>query len=148
MDPPLPLGEPDQGSVDHSPVEAFQAQQRQQRGQLIAVVGGRAEDRAEYAVGWPGTRRRDPDTLGLQLAEAKDLLRAVQETVVDAQVKDTLAAQAACPHCSAPRRHRRLHPVAPRIHPRPDRQGLVRTHPQWVSSRRTMTEVTMSLRAG
>ena len=50
-----------------------------------------------------------PDTLGLRLAEAKDLLCAVQETVVDAQVKDTLAAQAACPHCSAPRRHRRLH---------------------------------------
>jgi hypothetical protein len=43
-----------------------------------------------------------PDTLGLQLAEAKDLRCAVQETVVDAQVKDTLAAKAACP--TAPRR--------------------------------------------
>ena len=47
-----------------------------------------------------------PDTLGLQLAEAKALLCAVQETVVDAQVKDTLAAQAACPHCGTPRRHK------------------------------------------
>ena len=47
-----------------------------------------------------------PDTLGLRLGEAKDLLCAVQETVVDAQVKGTLAAQAACPHCGTPRRHK------------------------------------------
>jgi hypothetical protein len=46
-----------------------------------------------------------PDTLGLRLAEAKALLCAVQETVVDA-VKDTLTAQAACPHCGTPRRHK------------------------------------------
>ena len=43
-----------------------------------------------------------PDTLGLRLGEAKDLLCAVQETVVDAQVKGTLAAQAACPQAGSP----------------------------------------------
>jgi len=46
------------------------------------------------------------DTLGLQLAEAKDLLGAVQETVVDAQVNDALLVQAPCPHCQRPRRHK------------------------------------------
>ena len=48
-----------------------------------------------------------PDTLGLRLGEAKDLLCAVQETVVDAQVKGTLAAQAACPQESPRRTTRR-----------------------------------------
>ena len=47
-----------------------------------------------------------PDTLGLRLDEAKDLLSAVQETVVDEQVKAALVAQAACPHCQTPHRHK------------------------------------------
>ena len=47
-----------------------------------------------------------PDTLGLQLAEAKDLLTAVQDTVVEQQVNDAIAKQVACPHCGAPRRHK------------------------------------------
>ena len=55
-----------------------------------------------------------PDTLGLQLAEAKDLRCTVQETVVDAQVKDTLAAQAACPHCATPRRHKDIRAIVVR----------------------------------
>jgi hypothetical protein len=55
-----------------------------------------------------------PDTLGLQLAEAKVLRCAVQETVVDAQVKDTLAAQAACPHCATPRRPKDIRAVVVR----------------------------------
>ena len=37
------------------------------------------------------------DTLGLQLAEAKDLLVAVQDTLVEHQVQAAVAAQTACP---------------------------------------------------
>ncbi|HEY5852508.1 MAG TPA: hypothetical protein VIW24_00265 [Aldersonia sp.] len=47
-----------------------------------------------------------PDTLGLQLAEAKDLLVAVQHTLVDRQVRHAVAAQAPCPHCGKSRRHK------------------------------------------
>ena len=47
-----------------------------------------------------------PDTLGLQLAEAKDLLAAVQDTVAGQQVAAAIAKQAACPHCGVPRRHK------------------------------------------
>jgi len=47
-----------------------------------------------------------PDTVGLQLSEAKDLLAAVQDVVVDAQVSAAVAAQVGCPHCGAPRRHK------------------------------------------
>src|SRR5881398_952355 len=37
------------------------------------------------------------DTLGLQLAEAKELLARMQEVVVDEQVRACLAAKVACP---------------------------------------------------
>lgn len=47
-----------------------------------------------------------PDTVGLHLDEAKDLLSAVQEAVVDEQVKAALAAAVACPGCETPRRHK------------------------------------------
>jgi len=47
-----------------------------------------------------------PDTLGLGLDEAKGLLAAVQETMVNEQVKSELAAQAPCPGCGRPRRHK------------------------------------------
>lgn len=46
------------------------------------------------------------DTLGLQLAEANDLLVAVQHTLVDQQVQAAVAAHAACPACGKPRRHK------------------------------------------
>jgi hypothetical protein len=46
------------------------------------------------------------DMLGLQLAEAKELLARVQEVVVDEQVQACLAAKVACPHCGRPRRHK------------------------------------------
>ena len=46
------------------------------------------------------------ETLGLQLEEAKDLLAAVQDTVVEHQVAAALSAQAACPDCGTPQRHR------------------------------------------
>ena len=46
------------------------------------------------------------DTVGLRLDEAKDLLAAVQDTVVNEQVKASLAAQVACPGCGTPRRHK------------------------------------------
>ncbi len=47
-----------------------------------------------------------PDTLGLQLSEAKDLLVAVQDTLVEHQVRDAVASQALCPHCGRARRHK------------------------------------------
>jgi hypothetical protein len=47
-----------------------------------------------------------PDTLGLRLDEAKDLLSAVQEAMVDEQVNAALAERAACPHCNTPHRHK------------------------------------------
>ena len=46
------------------------------------------------------------DTLGLQLAEAKDLLAAVQDTVAGQQASAAIAKQVACPHCGVPRRHK------------------------------------------
>src|SRR6266851_8495863 len=46
------------------------------------------------------------DTLGLQLAEAKELLARVQEVVVEEQVRSCLAAKVACPRCRRPRRHK------------------------------------------
>ncbi len=47
-----------------------------------------------------------PDTVGLQLGEAKDLCAAVQDVVVAAQVAAAVAAQVECPHCGVPRRHK------------------------------------------
>jgi hypothetical protein len=46
------------------------------------------------------------ETLGLDLAEAKDLLEAVQDTVVNAQITQALDEQAPCPHCGRTRRHK------------------------------------------
>ena len=45
-------------------------------------------------------------TLGLHLAEAKDLLQQVQEVVVDEQVRTCLAEQMACPGCGRARAHK------------------------------------------
>jgi hypothetical protein len=45
-------------------------------------------------------------TLGLQLAKAKDPREAVPDTVVDAPVTQTLAEQAPGPHCGRPRGHK------------------------------------------
>ena len=46
------------------------------------------------------------DTLGLQLAEAKDLLAAVQDTLAGQQVTAAVTKQVACPHCGRARRHK------------------------------------------
>jgi hypothetical protein len=47
-----------------------------------------------------------PDTLGLQLAEAKDLLAAVQDAVAEQQASAAITKQVACPHCGRARRHK------------------------------------------
>jgi hypothetical protein len=47
-----------------------------------------------------------PDTLGLQLSEAQDLLAAVQDSLVEHQVNDAITKQAPCPHCGRARRHK------------------------------------------
>ena len=46
------------------------------------------------------------DTLGLQLAEAKDLLQRVQEVVIVEQVRACLAEQEDCPACGRAHRHK------------------------------------------
>ena len=46
------------------------------------------------------------DTLGLHLAEAKDLLQQVQAVVVDEQVRTCLAEQVPCPNCGRARAHK------------------------------------------
>jgi hypothetical protein len=46
------------------------------------------------------------DTLGLRLAEAKDLLAAVQDTLVTHQVSTAVTAQLACPDCGQAHRHK------------------------------------------
>jgi hypothetical protein len=47
-----------------------------------------------------------PGSVGLALAEAKDLLGAVQEAVVSEQAHQALAGRAACPGCGKARRHK------------------------------------------
>jgi hypothetical protein len=54
------------------------------------------------------------DTLGLHLCEARDLLAAVQDTMVTHQVSTALSAQVACPHCGAARRHKDSRPIVMR----------------------------------
>jgi hypothetical protein len=55
-----------------------------------------------------------PDTLGLGLAEGKDLLAAVQDTLVSAQVSAAVAAQDTCPDCARPYRHKDKHTIVVR----------------------------------
>jgi len=55
-----------------------------------------------------------PDTLGLQLAEAKDLLAAVQETVIEQQVSAATTKQVACPDCGRARRHKDMRTIVVR----------------------------------
>jgi hypothetical protein len=52
-----------------------------------------------------------PEGLGLTLAEAKDLLRDVQETMVTEQVAAFEAQQACCPECGQPRRRNGRHEI-------------------------------------
>ena len=67
-----------------------------------------ADDGTEAVVGEAFTLQREEplalDTLGLQLAEAKDLLAAVQDTLVSHQVSTALSAQVGCPDCGTARR--------------------------------------------
>ena len=46
------------------------------------------------------------DTLGLYLAEAKDLLQRVQTVLIDEQVRTCLTQQVNCPECTRPRAHK------------------------------------------
>jgi hypothetical protein len=76
-----------------------------------------ADDQAEAVVGEVFTVHRESltgDTLGLQLAEAKDLLAAVQDALVAHQVSTALSAQVACPDCGVPRRHKDSRPIVMR----------------------------------
>ena len=50
--------------------------------------------------------RVTPDTLGLPLSEAKNLLAAVHDTLVEHQVQRAVAAEVACPHRGRARRRK------------------------------------------
>jgi hypothetical protein len=50
----------------------------------------------------------------LGLAEAKDLLAAVQDTLVTAQVSAAVAARDTCPDCATPYRHKDKHTIVVR----------------------------------
>jgi hypothetical protein len=52
-----------------------------------------------------------PDTLGLQLGEANDLLAAVQDTLVEHQVATALSTHSGCLDCGMPRRHKDSRPI-------------------------------------
>ena len=52
-----------------------------------------------------------PDGLGLSLAEAKDLLRGVQETMVAHQVAEFVAQQVCCPDCGRLRPRKGRHEI-------------------------------------
>ena len=52
-----------------------------------------------------------PEGLGLTLAEAKELLRGVQETTVAAQVAAFEAQQGCCPDCGQARRRNGRHEI-------------------------------------
>lgn len=43
-----------------------------------------------------------PETLGLKLSEAKDILASVQTTLITHQASEFMEQQRTCPHCSAP----------------------------------------------
>jgi hypothetical protein len=67
------------------------------------------------------------DTLGLQLAEAKDLLQKVQEVVIAEQVRACIAEQVACPCCGRARRHKDIATLVMRT-----LFGTLRLHsPRW-----------------
>ena len=72
---------------------------------ITVSVTIQADDDAPAVVSDVFTLNRDhlaPDTIGLHLDDAKDLLSAVQEKMVDEQARAALAEQAACPSCGAP----------------------------------------------
>jgi hypothetical protein len=54
------------------------------------------------------------DTLGLQLAEAQQLLQKVQAVLIDEQVRTSLAEQVACPSCGRARAHKDAQPIVVR----------------------------------
>jgi hypothetical protein len=76
-----------------------------------------------------------PDGLGLTLAEAKDLLRGVQETMVAGQVAEFVARQECCPDCGRRRPRKGRHEIvyrtlfgklrldSPRLYACPCQQG-------------------------
>ena len=52
-----------------------------------------------------------PEDLGLTLAEARELLQKVQQTMVERQVSQYLARHASCPECGKKRRRRGAHSI-------------------------------------
>jgi hypothetical protein len=85
---------------------------------LTVQVVLHADDDTETVVREAFTLQREEplagDTLGLQLAEAKDLLAAVQDTLVSHQVSTALSSQVGCPDCGAARRHKDKHTIVVR----------------------------------
>lgn len=88
---------------------AAHAATRPERHEVTVQVVLHADDDSQTVVREVFTLTREalaPDTVGLQLQEAKDLLTAVQDTLVEHQVSTALSAQIRCPNCGNPRRHK------------------------------------------
>ncbi len=85
---------------------------------LTVQVVLHADDDTETVVRDVFTVQREqplaPDTLGLGLGEAKDVLAAVQDTLVENQVAAALSTQVGCPECGLPRRHKDSRPIVMR----------------------------------
>jgi hypothetical protein len=84
------------------------------RVRIQVVVESESESGAVPVVHEVATLERgplQPEALGLTLAEAKDLLREVQETMVAAQVAVFEADQVCCPDCGQRRRRNGRHPI-------------------------------------
>ena len=78
------------------------------RVQVIVEPDGEDDEQAPIVHEVASIERGDLQvaTLGLQLAEAKDLLQQVQTVVIDAQVRTHVAQQVACPGCGRARAHK------------------------------------------
>jgi len=93
--------------------------------EVVAV----AEDGTECRQGLATLTRSESrlETVGLTLAEGKQVLQQLQQTVIERQVGTYLDQQRACPHCS---KQRRLKQAAPA--PFSTLFGLVEVHnPRW-----------------
>jgi hypothetical protein len=86
------------------------------RVQVIVVPDGEDDEQAPIVHEVASIERGDlsVDTLGLQLAEAKDLLQQVQTVVIDPQVRTQVAQQVACPGCGRARAHKDAHTIVVR----------------------------------
>jgi hypothetical protein len=77
----------------------------------VVIEGENGDEETVEEVGCLERGALRPEELGLTLCEAKQLLHAVQQTVVTEQVEQYLAQCAICSHCSRPRSRKGKHEI-------------------------------------